>query len=141
MRTLIVATCVGLVFTLAAGPAQASDNETIQGTWKFVSGNRGGEPPPDRFAESFRLTFKADGKVEAVLGQERRREGTFKLDPTKKPKSIVITFGNDTVSGVYELSKDQLKFCIAPENEERPTGFKTKPGSRQTLMVFKRLKE
>lgn len=59
--------------------------------------------------------------------------GTFKIDPTRNPKSIdyTDTHGADagkTFPAIYTLENDKLIFCAAFEGQERPTEFKTKTG-------------
>jgi uncharacterized protein (TIGR03067 family) len=73
---------------------------------------------------SFVVT-RADGSI-AI-------EGTFKIDPTRKPKAIdwTDTFGEDagkTFPAIYALNGDRLIFCAANEGQPRPTEFRTRKG-------------
>jgi uncharacterized protein (TIGR03067 family) len=70
--------------------------------------------------------------------------GTFKIDPTKNPKTIDYWpgRGNDPAQawqGIYELSGDTFRDCMAPPGKPRPTEFSTPAGSGHIMMVFKRV--
>src|SRR5690242_9302756 len=85
------------------------DQEAIQGTWKVVSGERGGKPQEN--AKEFSITFDKD-TFTVKQGDEVAVKGTFKLDPSKSPKAIdmKITEGRNAqnngkeMRGIYELS-------------------------------------
>ena len=83
-----------------------------------------------------KVTFLADVEGASL-------NGSFKLDPTKKPKTIDYTFtGGPTKGqvqlGIYELDGERVKFCFAAPGKDRPTEFTTKEGSARTLSVWKR---
>src|SRR5439155_12488432 len=60
--------------------------------------------------------------------------GTFKIDPTKSPKTAdsLQTEGPDkgkTLLGIYEIIDDNHKrACWAPVGKPRPTAFTSEPG-------------
>ena len=67
--------------------------------------------------------------------------GTYKLDPTRDPKTVdwTDTIGEDagkTLLAIYSLEGDRLVFCAAYPGQERPTEFRTRPG--QVLRVSQR---
>jgi hypothetical protein len=43
--------------------------------------------------------------------------------------------------GIYALEDNKLKLCMGEVGQPRPTEFAAKPGSGNTLRVFKRVKE
>jgi len=137
MKTLTM-----LVAVLLTAPAEdkkpAKDEDKIQGSWKMVSGQRGGENAPDEVVKNFRLTFKAGGKLSAVI-EGKDQEGTYKIDTTKKPRQIEVTIDDKTVEGIYELNGDDLKLCV--DRSARPKEFKSPEGTRIMLMNFKREKK
>ncbi len=66
---------------------------------------------------------------------------TFKLDSTRKPKTIDITLlipyeGKSLVLGIYDIDDYTLKLCQGEPGGNRPSEFKDGPGQR--LRIFKR---
>jgi uncharacterized protein (TIGR03067 family) len=49
------------------------------------------------------------------------REGTFTIDPQKKPKELDLTFDKATMMGIYELKGTTLKY--AGMERGRPSDF------------------
>jgi uncharacterized protein (TIGR03067 family) len=135
---------------VVAAPAPAEkekkDEDKIQGTWIVVSAQFGGESKPDDEAKNAKFVIKGD----LITISEPKREGreekaTFKLDPTKKPKTIDLVpekgDKKETVLGIYELKDDELKLCFVKGGKERPTEFASKAGTDQGLIVLKREKK
>ena len=114
-----------------------SDKQLLQGRWEAVSAEKGGEKLPDELLKAIKLQVKGDKIIAEILGETK--DVPFKIDPTKKPKTIDLTIDEKVVKGIYELKKDTLKVCAAiDENGDRPKDFK---GGEQTLLVtFNRLK-
>ena len=140
MLTLILLSA-GLVLTERGyAEAPAAELKKFTGTWQAVSVFRDGREVQE---EKVILTVKGE-KYTLQTGKETV-EGTHKLDPTRKPKTIdaVRTAGPDkgkTLLGIYELTNDTFKICVAAPGKDRPTEFASKPGSGTRLMVFKRQK-
>lgn len=130
-----------LVFALVVLPACSQrsgqdeqskrDREAIQGEWEVVAAESNGEPPPPGFLIGTRLTFAGDKST--LLG----KEGTFELDASQSPRRITFLRGSVRQIGIYELNKDDLKWCVGPPDDP-PTEFKTKPRTDHTLLVLKR---
>jgi uncharacterized protein (TIGR03067 family) len=142
-RYLVTALAVGLL--LAADDAQ-KDKERLQGAWRPVSGERGGQAQAD--AKEHLLTFDGD-TFRIQRGDQLVVKGTFTLDPSKTPKAITmkVTEGRreedkgKEVRGIYELTEGTLKWCTAePGSEDRPTEFATKPGTKHMLVTLKKEK-
>ena len=114
------------------------DTDTIQGTWLASTAELGGKPFPEEVRKSIKLTIK-DGKYTVTVGKTPDH-GTSKLDPSAKPKAMDIT-GTEgpnkgkTFQAIYELDGDTLKIATG---KERPSGFKSKPGSGIAVVVYKR---
>jgi uncharacterized protein (TIGR03067 family) len=137
---LLAVLAVGLLIAADAPKDDAAKElKSLEGSWKLVSGESNGETIPDEALKASNLTVKGD-KYTAKLG-DQNHEGTIKLDPTKKPKAMDATDGDNTVLGIYELKGDEFKICIAPPGKDRPTEFSAKAGSEQILMVWKREKK
>ena len=122
------------------------DSEGLQGTWEVVEFTADGKLYPEEIPKEIKLTFKGEKMLISGPGGIGKREYSFKLDPSKKPKAIDVTpldgpFKDKTVPAIYELSGDELKFCMPnQETKDRPTEFKASEGSKLGLFVSKRSK-
>jgi uncharacterized protein (TIGR03067 family) len=126
-----------------AAADEKAELEKFNGTWKGVSVVTDGKEMPKAEAEAVRLTVNGE-KYTLKMGNEEI-EGTHKLDPTKKPKHIeaVRTKGpnkGEKLLGIYELEGDTYRACFAAAGKDRPTEFKSAPGSGQRVLTFKREK-
>jgi uncharacterized protein (TIGR03067 family) len=135
-----------LLLVAADDPKDAVKKEydKFEGTWKMESFTMDGKPAPiETFAE-FRMTLK--GENFTTVMPEEKTNGTYKVDPSKSPKTIDITFtggqrDGQTMLGVYKLDGDTYTVCLpAGGGKERPTELASKPGSGLVLEVFKRVK-
>ena len=119
--------------------------ERFQGTWKFESLEIGGKMVDVGMFKDARLILEGD-KFTHKEGKEPAH-GTFKVDVSKKPKTIDITFTDGpnkakTILGIYELDGDTYKVCIDLAHEDvRPTKFESKKGTMFALEVLKREKK
>jgi RNA polymerase sigma factor (sigma-70 family) len=129
--------------TLKAGQEQAqaqaaekpkSDKELIQGTWIPVSGEQNGEKLAKEKFEGGKMVLREDKIILQVLEQVPR-EGTYTIDPDKKPKEIDMTFGGATMMGLYELKGTTLKVVMTERG--RPSDFDS---AGATLVIFERKK-
>jgi uncharacterized protein (TIGR03067 family) len=111
--------------------------DLFQGTWQLVSFTQGGNKKDDKEAAEFKLTIK--GGAAYLEGQGDAKHATIKLDSSKKPKQIDITpeDGQDKMLGIYELTGDKLKMCMAKDS--RPTEFKSTEGGMTVLVELKRV--
>jgi uncharacterized protein (TIGR03067 family) len=134
---------VGLL--LAAAPAKddgaQQEMKKFEGTWVSQKVELDGQTLEDQAI----VTMTGD-KYVVKVNNETREEGTFKLDPIKKPKAIdsSATAGpgeGKMLHGIYELKGDDLKICLAIAGKDRPTEFSAGSGSGHMLYVFKRDKK
>ena len=145
-RIYSVAIMVGLAFGgLGVRAEDAKDDlEAMQGTWELTYFERDGMEV--KLQASTKAVNTGD-KFVVKRGEEIVAAGSFKFDATKKPKASETTYseGPDkgkTFKGIYQIDRDTMKFCRAGSPEgERPTEFKTKPGSKQFSAVYKRVKK
>jgi uncharacterized protein (TIGR03067 family) len=135
--------CVALFLTAgwlsAADPAQ-DELKKLEGTWEFKSSDLAGKPVPAEFLRDGKLVIKGDKYTLSTLG-EVTDEGTIKIDPTKKPRTIdrVSTKIKDfTTYGIYELDGDKLRIC--ENGQKRPTEFDSSKGMLTSLNTFQRKK-
>ena len=152
MRPLLF---VALTFTLVVGvvsmvPAvgQTDDAKLIQGTW-VVDPNAYKDVKDQEVVKEMkavRVVFKGDScTFKHPPGIEEK--GSFRLDPSKKPKQIDISplDGKEkgkTIRGVYELDGDKLTLHVAyPDSTERPTDLESKEGAMTMSFVLERVKK
>lgn len=143
-RLLLVFGMIGLLLGAAQNKDDANKKKTdsLEGTWNVTGMERGGQPVPTDEYKGAVLTIKGD-KYNFKSGGESE-DGTIKLDPAKKPKTIdlAITSGNDKDKnqlGIYEITGDILKVCVTPPgSKDRPTEFTTKADNAQFIFTLKR---
>jgi len=117
---------------LLAADAQKDDavkkeKEKLKGTWKSVDEKR--QAVIVITDDSMTVTLKAGDK-------DRVYKGTYKLDPSQKPKTLdfMVSEGPDEHKGktslqIYELDGDKLKWCAnEPGKDGRPKEFAAQGG-------------
>lgn len=149
-RCLLVLAVCGLALpTCPADDAAAKAVKELEGEWRLVEAELGGKKMPEDEAKDLRMVIKGEAiSIRHSDNDERKREKTFKLDPTKSPKQIDITSldgqeKDQTAACIYSLEKGRLKLCIpyfTKDPSQRPTEFKTKDGDGVMLMVLERVK-
>jgi uncharacterized protein (TIGR03067 family) len=103
-----------------------------------VSAERDGQPDP--VSRDAVATFTADGKLKVKFADDSEGEGTYKVDPAAKPRSIDYTLDKGKIlRGIYSLEGDKLKVCRADAGRERPGDFTTRADSGRMLFVLERL--
>jgi uncharacterized protein (TIGR03067 family) len=145
MRTLaLLAAVVPALLVAAPVPKEkekAKDEDAILGTWavdKFDFG--GGNPPPQVL--NLQFVFGEKGKFTMVNGPKERPEGTFKLDPAAKVKTMDISLDGQNMQAIYELDGDTMKVCIPDKpNAARPEAFVANAKDRIAVVTFKRVKD
>ncbi len=144
MRYWIIASnLVVLIAPLHAGNDEA-ELAKLQGTWRLVRELEDGKEMPAEQAKKIRLIFDREGKWRVEDGGKVVGQGTAKIDPTKKPKTIDYTFGGEAKGtkfiAIYELDGDTFKHCGVLKGD-RPARFESPPGSGHTLTIFQREKK
>src|SRR6266542_5908085 len=113
---ILVVVAVGLLLGAGApSPKEKEDaakqeQQKLQGSWKPVSMEQGGEKRPEKDIAALKVTI-AGNKLTAKDGEELLNESTFTLDPSAKPKTIDVTCtaGPDKdkqFKGIYQLEDD-----------------------------------
>jgi uncharacterized protein (TIGR03067 family) len=141
---LIIATIgVSLAADNSLNPASKKDLDGLQGSWKLVSAMRDGEALLKDKVKKTTIVIKDDTFLFPELAEyATSKDGTIKLDATKKPKQMDATSTEKEVMlGIYELDGDRYKVCFAPTGKPRPIEFASKPGSGNLLQVWKRKKK
>ena len=130
----------------ANGEAVAKDLQAFKGTWRLSSKEVDGKKFSEEEIKDVIATNNGSATFSVRRGDKVIGEGTVKLDPTKKPKAIDVTFTEGerkgkTVLGIYEIDSDAFRVCVANPGDERPAEFSAKAGSGRTLIVYKRAKK
>lgn len=141
MRCLQMMTVVLAVLLVAADEPK----KELEGTWKLVSLEVNGKKATQGdIKKEQRMVIEGD-KFSSTVDDKHSFKGTFKLDASKKPKTVDVAvtegeFKGKTLLGIYEVSGDTLRACYAPPGKDRPTEFSSKEGSGNYLYAYKREK-
>lgn len=116
------------------------DLKLLEGDWAMQSFESNGKPLEADKVKNIKLTIKGDRYLVDI--GDKRIELTFKIDPTKKPKTIDFAMGDDpkaVTHGIYDVGADTFKVCRTLEaGQARPSSFATKEGSGTAFAVYKR---
>jgi uncharacterized protein (TIGR03067 family) len=131
---------------VAKEEAVAKDLQAFKGTWRLISKEVDGKKFSEEEIQDVIATNDGAGKVSVRHGDKVFNEGTVKLDPTKKPRAIDVTFiegerKGQMVLGIYEIEDDAFRVCVARPGDERPAEFSAKAGSGRTLITYRREKK
>ena len=146
----IVSLFAGVRSQAADGDAKeetvAKELQVFKGTWRLSSKEEDGKKFSEEEIKDVIATNDGSGNVSVRRGGKVFNEGTVKLDPTKKPKAIDITFTagerkGQMVLGIYEIEGDTFRVCVARPGDERPADFSAKAGSGRTLVAYQREKK
>jgi uncharacterized protein (TIGR03067 family) len=146
MRRLLLPLLIS--FLLGAGnsdDAVKKEMKLLGGEWLMVSAEREGTAFPEEIIKSAKRVVK-DGETTTELNGMVAVKAKFKVDPSKKPKTIDYELidgpaKGKAMIGIYELKGDVFKACMVMSDNARPTDFTTKAGDGRTLSVWKRVKK
>jgi uncharacterized protein (TIGR03067 family) len=141
MNSHWIAALVGVLAAQLPELRVLDDVAKLQGTWTYATLELDGKSlPAELFARS---RLEVSGVQFMQTDGKTVHRGTFKLDGTRNPKTIDLTFtdgpekGNTTL-GIYEINGDEWKLCLPLGTQPRPTAFATKAGSGYALQTLKR---
>jgi uncharacterized protein (TIGR03067 family) len=146
----IVALLAGLGLQAAEGDgkeeAVAKDLQAIKGTWRLICREVDGRKDSEEEIKDTIGTGDGLGKFSVRQGDKLIGEGTVKLDPTKKPKTMDVAYSEgrhkgERRLGIYEIEGDTFRICVAKPGDERPTDFSANTGSGRILIVYQREKK
>jgi uncharacterized protein (TIGR03067 family) len=131
-----------------AGGAGGKGGGELEGTWLTTEVNFGGKQLPKEQAEKLQLmvTIRRDKYAVQVQGKVEE-EGTFKADPSRKPKTLDLKIESGknkgkTQRGIYRVDGDILSVSFAPAGaRERPGGFTFEEGTKYQAYFLKRQRE
>src|SRR6185312_3893179 len=140
MKKYILSFCFVFIsfFALAA---DVSDAKAIQGDWRPVKAELGGQPMAEEVLKTISLNI-GDGTYLVHVGNSPDK-GTVAVDASTTPKSMTITGTEGPNKGktfpcIYELKGDTLRICYDLSGAKRPSEFKTMAGTRLYLVDYKR---
>jgi uncharacterized protein (TIGR03067 family) len=119
-----------------------TDKEKIQGTWIVVSlkawDDKGKElegEQVDRIAQLIKekkLKVMFTGEKLTYSGFPDEISSNYKLDPSKKPKTIDVVDDKEPQKGIYSLDGKELRLCSGGTNHQThfPDKEKVTPGAR-----------
>jgi len=129
--------CCTLVINVVVVRAADEDQQKLEGRWIVDSFEYNGNPM-ERMKEAVR-EFK-DGKYTLTPKSGDAIEGTVKIGPAAKPKTIDLVINDRTLKGIYDVEGDTLKLCYILSDGPRPAEFASKPDSGVILVLHKRAK-
>jgi uncharacterized protein (TIGR03067 family) len=140
---IIAAIVVSLAADNPQDPASKKDLDGLQGSWKLVSAMRdGGALPKDKVKKTTIAMNDNSFLFPELAEYATSKEGTIKLDATKKPKQMdAASTEKEVMLGIYELDGDRYKVCFRQTGKPRPIEFASKQGSGNLLQVWKRKKK
>ncbi len=141
-----------LALSLAGGgdaPKSKTDQEQLQGTWTMTSLHVGDRDlvASDGYES---LTFEGDKMFITRNGQRFDKGTTFKLDPTKSPRTIDLEIDGApkdeaepkddekiVYQGIYEFDGPRLRICF--HQKKRPTKFESEKQMGEPFNVLYKL--
>ena len=133
---------LGLALAIAAPlPKVKPEVPNIVGQWVATGTIR-----EDRFipiGEPKVLVFElqSDGQFRSLLNGEQSESGTYKIDTTKSPAEIDLTFNGASKSylAIFKIEKNTMTLSHEYDaGARRPADFTTKAGDRRIVTTFER---
>ncbi len=138
-------TLPGLLVTVAGLLVAADDPLKIelgkyQGTWVLISEEYEGEAVPDTQLRD--LSYTVVGNRVLFTSNGKDHSATVRMDPSKTPGTydLLRDDGRVSMAGIYTWDGENIKICSADDQGDRPRAFKTEPGSKNRIRVWKRKK-
>jgi len=138
--TLVIAS---LLFSTSLNACSQPEGKMVEGTWIPVDAQLGGQPYPPTVLKTMKLTI-ADGKYVVDVGGQLDK-GTVALQTASTPKGMDVTGtegpnAGKTFPAIYEVHGDTLRICYDLSGRQRPSEFRSAPGSLQFLVNYARAK-
>jgi uncharacterized protein (TIGR03067 family) len=129
----------------AGEDATKKELEKLAGTWRLVSSEKDGKKAPEDELKEVKFIIAGD-KYTVQRAGKTVEEGTVRIDPTKKPRTIDIypvKPEGKVQMGIYEWDgDDSLRVCSTHPGtaQTRPSLFSTTEGTGHVMSVGKREK-
>jgi uncharacterized protein (TIGR03067 family) len=139
-------TGVLLATAIVAMAGSADDLKAMQGRWSATIAETDGKPPSKEDASLKLILIVQGDKYQVVHDKNVISGGTLKLDATKNPRTVDATltegpFKGLVQKGIYEINGDKMTAVFAKPGKDRPTKFKTKEGSEQSIVQYERIQK
>jgi uncharacterized protein (TIGR03067 family) len=142
---VLIASCL---FFQAVGAVRSpgegdEDGKQLQGDWRALELQTGGNAAPKGVVEKARVEVKGD-EMTWHSGGKVVRKSRFRLDPGKSPKEIDLTVRDGpgkgtTYPGIYSLEKGRLRLCYS-HTKDRLKEFRAGRGELRELVILERVK-
>lgn len=122
-----------------AGDPTKADYALFQGSWTIESMEIGGKSADIAELRGVPLVLKDKTFAQGPA------KGTYKIDATKSPRTIDLTFTEGppkgiSIRGIYELDATTYKLCIARPGSDRPKRFDSKAEDGGAIQILKKTK-
>ncbi len=133
-------------FAATAGGGGSDDLKAIQGLWSATIAEISGKPASKEEMGLKLFLFVEGDRYRVLIEDKAISAGTLRLDMSKTPRTIDAThtegpFKGVVQQGIYEIQGDRMVCAFAKPGMERPTEFKTRPGTEQSLVRYMRVKK
>jgi uncharacterized protein (TIGR03067 family) len=140
LPTLVFVAC-GMLVAADVPVDTQKELDKLQGKWTIISQERDGKAVA---AEPEATVTVTGDKFTTKAGDKTVRAGTLKLDPTKKPSAIDVTYTegsmkDQTLQGVYTLEDGSWRILYSLPGKERPQRMANQSREGQMLLILKRL--
>ena len=108
------------------------DLDLLQGSWSIVEMEMDGQAAPAAMLSGAGIVVEGDRFTSLGMGDVYT--GTLTLNARRKPRQFELHFDagpekGATNFGIYQLTADTWKLCLATRGTERPARFESTPGS------------
>lgn len=144
-RRIALSTILLLLVSNPSFATEVKEISELSGAWECISAVNNGKRVDKGTVSKLRLTLTKQGAYKTTLGDQVLFDSTCKIDNTKAPKHIdmIGTEGENkgkAAQGIFKLKDGKLTMCYSMPGKDRPTEFKSEPGSAATLIVWQRAK-
>lgn len=140
----LIAVCGFVAAVDVAAQDANKTSKSIDGKWSVSTAELAGDVLPPELFKKMTLVLEKDKYT--LKSENLDDSGTTSVDTTKTPmqletKGLEGPNKGKTFLAIFELDGDSLKVCYDLEGKTRPTEFKTAKGTKQFLVLYKRVKE
>jgi len=136
--TLILGVVVGVSAPGLKDPPKKET--TIVGEWSIENATIDGKP--EKSHPSIRYEFTKEGQLTIRRDDAPTEAFSYKIDPTADPPTISLGEKPNALSrGIFKVDGDKMLWCVSFDTKKRPNAFEAPAGSRQMLVVLKRVKK